>query len=123
MINITAGRCARSLLLAATLTIGMTAAQAEPEIQVNAQGGVTRTMAVPINDLNLASPSAHRIIHGRIARAARKVCDYSSMHGLKQPIAYQRCEENALAGAAQQLAPLQMTAQKDAGRSSARTLN
>ncbi|WP_165799476.1 UrcA family protein [Sphingomonas oleivorans] len=114
-----------AIAIAAILSFGASAAHADPQIQVDATSGdsITRTKIVHTDDLNLASPVAQRRLELRIARAAREVCGYSSMHGLRPPESYLRCEEGALAGAARQWAPLQKSAERDSGRSSIRLMD
>lgn len=60
-----------------------------------APGTITRSTAVETGDLQPGSAAGHAALEQRIAIAARKVCGYSVMHGLRPHRDYQRCFDEA----------------------------
>lgn len=68
----------KSALLALAMTAGMTtAAIAQDNINVSA-GADSRTAAVNVGDLNLASASGQSALHARLNDAAKQVCTFGA---------------------------------------------
>jgi UrcA family protein len=68
---------------------------ADSDVIVTGPGGETRSVVVPINDLNLRSDRAVKIADRRVRRAAAKVCDESTRHSLYAAPDYRRCVTSA----------------------------
>lgn len=58
-------------------------------------GTVTRAKEVKFHDLELGTASGRARLEQRITLAAREVCAYQNMHGMRQPDDYWRCFEKA----------------------------
>lgn len=58
-------------------------------------GTITRTIVVETADLDAGSAAGQAALNRRIAIAVRKVCGYSTMHGLHPPKDYERCFHEA----------------------------
>ena len=92
-----------ALGLFALLSLGIAApAMADTDLVVSHQpelGTVTRTLRVDISDLSLATANGRDRLNRRVISAAKKVCDYNSGEGLRQPADYVRCFNQAKADA------------------------
>lgn len=99
----TVRRPVRALGLFALLSLGIAApAMADSDLIVSHHpetGSITRSMSVDISDLRLASADGRAKLERRITSAAKKVCDYNSGEGLRQPADYVRCFDKARADA------------------------
>lgn len=102
-------RMARPSLFA-LLTLGVaTPLSAETDLTVSftgAPGTVTRSTAVETADLQLGTTAGRAALDQRIAIAARKVCGYSVMHGLRPHRDYQRCFDEATSHARADMASM-----------------
>lgn len=62
-------------------------------------GSVMRSIVVPISDLNLRQDPDVRVASNRLVKAARKVCGYNIGYGLRPPIDYRDCYDDAYGSA------------------------
>lgn len=95
--------CAAAALVTSSMLMALAAGPAHAS-EVSTPEGITKTMLVPYDDLNLASPSGMQTLQKRIESAARQVCaDAKDRSSLTATAAYKECLANALAGAQAQV--------------------
>lgn len=101
------GACAA--FAAAAFLIAAPASADDIVVSAGQSGNVTRTLTVSADGLDLSSAAGQRLLDRRVKLAAQRVCDYSSMHGLRQPSAYTTCAQTALSDARDQVTRLAAT--------------
>ncbi|MEJ7927635.1 UrcA family protein [Sphingobium sp. AN641] len=114
MFRVTRPLGAFSVAITATLALAAPAlAQSDLVVSYDAPAGtITRSRAVEINDLQLNTAAGRAALDKRITLAARQVCGYHGMYGLRQPADYVRCYDKAK-GDAMSEAPVIQTASLD----------
>lgn len=97
MFHFTRPTGAFAVAITATLAFAAPAlAQSDLVVSYDAPAGtVTRSRAVEISDLQLGTAAGRAALDKRITLAARQVCGYHGMYGLRQPVDYVRCYDKA----------------------------
>ena len=97
------GAAARGAILMAAAALG-SAAVAQPSSGIDVSGrsdlgGVTRSRAIEIADLNLGNAQGQQRLDQRLRHTASYVCNGPGMLGTRPAKDYVRCYSDALAGA------------------------
>ena len=108
MLRITRPTGAFAVAISATLALAAPAlAQSDLVVSYDTPAGtITRSRAVEIKDLQLNTAAGRAALDKRITLAARQVCGYHGMYGLRQPADYERCYNKARSDAMSE-APIQ----------------
>ncbi|WP_164847339.1 UrcA family protein [Sphingobium algorifonticola] len=97
-----AGRSLFAFVLPAAALLCAPAAMAETDLVVSysaVSSDITKSMPVAIDDLQLGSAQGRETLRKRINFAAKTVCGYTGMNGVRPTKDYQRCFDRATTAA------------------------